>query len=109
MNLVRAVKHRRNFLPAFLLTLLLWLGWVLFFVSFAPTNNLLIFTFYLLFFCANFLAFSLILGNSRRGFLIGVAFTIVLFLKQIGQAHVLNFVLLLGIILSIELYLRTRY
>lgn len=106
MDLMKRKKQHRNFLPAFLLTLLVWLGWLYFFISFPPETKLLISIFYLFLFLANFLTFSLILGNSRRGFLISSAIISYLFLNQMKQAHVLNFILIGGILLSIELYFR---
>lgn len=102
------MKHRRNFLPTFLLTIIIWLTWISVLFFFAPQTKLLILAFYFLFWLANFLTFSLILGNSRWGFLISFGIIAYLFLRQIKQDHILNFVLLGGIVLSIELYFRKR-
>jgi len=99
---------RRNFLPTFLVAIFSWLtlGWLIFF--YAPETNLLIFLFYLLLSICLFLTFSLLLGNSRRGSLLSLGAVAFLFLKQVKQAHFLNFVLGAGILLSIELYFRKK-
>lgn len=102
------MKHRRNFLPSFLLTLLLWLAWLAFVLSYTPTTNLLIAIFYCLFVLASFFTFALIFASSRRGLLISLALTAYLILRQIHQDHLLNFILVGGLLLSIELYFRKR-
>lgn len=105
---LRKIKYRRNFLPTFLLTLLGWLLLIYLVVGYRPEGQLVIFVFYSLVFISSFLTFSLLLGHTRRGFLLATLITLLLFLKQIGQAHLLNFILLTGLLLSIELYCR-RY
>ncbi|MDP3917672.1 MAG: hypothetical protein Q8Q30_00655 [Candidatus Woesebacteria bacterium] len=57
--------------------------------------NLLIFLFFL---------FSLIFGNSRRGFLISVCFTIFAIFKFFGIGNILNAVLIAGLGIIIEIY-----
>jgi len=105
----RKIKsRRRNFLPTFLLAILAWLVWFYFLLSFSPEKSIFIFIFYLFFLLANFLTLSLVFGNTRRGFLTSLAFASLLFLKQIQQAHILNLILLGGILLSIELYFNRR-
>lgn len=70
----------------------------------APETNFLIFLFYFLVFLSFFLAFSLILANSRRGFLLALGVTGIAFLQQIKLLNILNVILFLAILSSIELY-----
>jgi len=77
-------------------------------ITYTPETTLAVVFFYLLFFLAVFFTFALVFGNSRRGALVGVALAVALFLSQIKQAHVLNFILLAGLLLSIELYAAKR-
>lgn len=95
-------------MPAFLFTLLIWLIFASFAISFSPETNLTVVIFYVLFFLAAFFTFALSFGNSRRGALAGIAFTATLFLLQIKLFHPLNLILLGGIILSVELYFTRR-
>ncbi|PJE67308.1 hypothetical protein COU95_03115 [Candidatus Shapirobacteria bacterium CG10_big_fil_rev_8_21_14_0_10_40_9] len=98
------MTRRKNFLPTFLLTILFWLCWIYILLFTAPESNFLLFTFYFLLFLSLFLTFSLIFANSRRGFLLVLGITGVVFLQQIKLLNILNLILLLGILLSFELY-----
>lgn len=102
------MRRKRNFLPTFILVIFFWLSWITLMLFFAPETKLLIFIFYSLLFFANFLTFSLIFGNSRRGILISLGIISYLFLNQVKQFHFLNVLLLGGILLSIELYFQRR-
>lgn len=102
------MRRKRNFLPTLILAVISWLSLVYLVLFFTPETKLLIFIFYSLLFFANFLTFSLIFGNSRRGILISLGIISYLFLNQVKQFHLLNGLLLGGILLSIELYFRKR-
>lgn len=97
-------KHRKNFLPTFLSAILFWISLFLFVFFIPPENQFLIIAFYCLLFISCFLTSSIILANSRRGFLVSLAIISFLGLRQVGQAHPLNLILLTAILLSIELY-----
>ncbi|MDP3888856.1 MAG: hypothetical protein Q8Q24_02315 [bacterium] len=96
--------HRKNFLPAFLASLLVWLIFLYFVLTYAPETTLLVGVFYLLLFFALFFTLALFLANSRRGLLVSLAIVGFLFLNQIKQANTLNYILLAGLLLSIELF-----
>jgi hypothetical protein len=102
---VSKIDHRReNFLPTLLLTILSWLGWIYFFFFQAPESNSMIFFFYFFLFIAFFLTISLLLANSRRGFLSASALIAFLLLRQFEQEHIINLTLVLALIVAIELY-----
>ena len=64
----------------------------------------MIFFFYFFLFVAFFLTISLLLANSRRGFLSASALIAFLLLRQFEQGHIINLVLVFAILSSIELY-----
>lgn len=97
-------KRRMNFLPTLISAVLFWASLLLFVFFIPPENQFLIAVFYSLLFISCFITFSIILANSRRGFLVSLAIISFLWLKQIGQAHLLNLILITAILLSIELY-----
>ena len=95
---------RENFLPTLLLAILTWLGWIYIVYFQAPESNYIIGLFYLFLFVAIFLTISLLLANSRRGFLAALALISFLLLHQFEQAHIINLILVFALLLSIELY-----
>lgn len=104
----KAALKRRGFLPTFLVAGLSWITLISLVLFYAPETNLLVCLFYLLVFISCFLTSSLILANSRRGSLLALGAVFFLFLKQIKQDHFLNFALVGGILLSIELYFKRK-
>lgn len=97
-------KKRKNFLPTFLLTVLLWLS-LFFLVSFVDPNTLgVIPLFFFLIFFAFLFSFATLLANSRRGLSISVFLTLFLILRYFGIGNILNFLLLLGLLITSEIY-----
>jgi hypothetical protein len=60
--------------------------------------------FWLLFFPATFFTAAIIWGNARRGLLTALGLTGFLLLRLFGLGHVLNLLLLLGILIAVERY-----
>jgi len=100
----RHLPQRENFLPTLLLTILTWLGWFYFFYFQAPDSNDTIGLFYLFLFIALFLTISLLLANSRRGFLSALALISILVLRQFEQFHIINLILFFALLFSIEIF-----
>jgi hypothetical protein len=97
-------QPRENFFPTLLLAILAWLGWIYIVYFQAPESSYLIGLFYLFLFVALFLTISLLLANSRRGFLSALALIALLLFHQFEQAHIINLALVFALLLSIELY-----
>jgi len=111
------LKHRRNFLPAFIVNILLWILWFYIVFKIPPdfhsqlqiTNyKLQIPIGYFYFFLTLSLTLSLTLAflfsNTRRGFFLSFLICGFLILRLIKQAHLLNLILLAGILLCLEIY-----
>lgn len=111
MKPIKATKKRqKNFFPTFILILVFWTitGWLIGFVEPELVKNILIHNSYLVFFIplslALFFTASVLLTNSRRGFL--AAFVIVgfLILRLHDLGNVLNLALLAGLAIAVEYY-----
>jgi hypothetical protein len=75
-------KYRRNFLPAFIITVLLWLAVA--FIVFKTSPDLgNIFLFFLSLTPALALTLALLLGNTRRGFLLSLCVICFLILRLV--------------------------
>lgn len=114
-------KYRKNFLPAFILNLLLWVSWFLVVFFLSPSQNsifiihnskfavpLNIVLFFLTLTLTLTLTLAFIFGNTRRGFLAALLADGVLFLRLIRQANWLNLLLLGAILLILEIYFSKR-
>lgn len=95
-------------MPTLLLTAFLWLAFFLLVLFTTPSSPFLLSTFYLILFLALLLTSSLVLANTRAGFLISLGLIIFLILRQLKIANFLNLGLLLASLVSVELYLQKR-
>jgi len=102
------VRRRRNFLPTFIFNIFLWLCCLLILFFIPPDNLLSIFSFLFFLWLALALTFSLILVNSRRGFLFSLLLILFLILNWQKLANVLNIILLTTFVLILELYFTKR-
>jgi len=97
---------RKNFLPTLLVALFFWANIVFIIFRLSPSSLFTICHFLFSIFMALFLTSSLVLANSRRGFLLATGIIIFLILRLTKMANFLNLILLFGILLSLELYFK---
>lgn len=111
------IKRRRNFLPTFILNVLLWLSWFYVVLKISPQYSVFIIHYSipagtLLFFLTLSLSLSLtfafLLSSTRRGFFLSLFVCGFLLLRLIKQAHLLNLILLVGILICLEIYFSKR-
>jgi hypothetical protein len=102
------ILKRKNFLPALVFTLLLWLSvaGIIYFID--PHTFGILPLFFVLVFIALLFSFSIILSHTRRGFLTAFGLTLFLILRYFGVGNILNLLLISGIIIAIELYFFKR-
>lgn len=104
------IKRRKNYLPSLVLIIILWglLGALVYWVEPELVKDVLIpglyLPFFLLFFPASLLTLALLLGNSRKGFLISLGITIGLILRVYRLDNWLNYILILGLMLAVDRY-----
>jgi hypothetical protein len=103
-----SAKKRKNFLPALMIDLFFWVSWLYIFFRISPDSFLPFLAFYLSLFLAVFLIFALILASSRRGLIISAALIGFLLLKQFRLASILNVLLLIASLFSLEIYFSRR-
>lgn len=105
------LKRRKNYLPTLVLILILWflLALMIFLIEPELIKDVIIPGLYLpffgLFFPAVFLSLAIILNNSQRGFLISLGLTAILILKIYRLDNWLNFILVGGILITVDRYL----
>lgn len=98
------VKRRKNFLPALLLTVLLWTVWLAVFFFAPPETFLMPFVFLTLTFLAILFSATLLFANTRRGFLTALGLTAFMLLNFYGIGNYLNLLLIVGVLLAAEYY-----
>lgn len=101
----KAIRYRKNFLPTLIVTVFLW-SLIAILIYFADPYQLgIVPLFFLLVFLALLFTFSTIFANARRGLLITIVLTVFLLLRYFGIGNILNFLLMLGLAISIDVYL----
>lgn len=116
-----ASQHRRNFLPAFIINIVLWAITLLvvfkvspdYYLTLSVVNLRLVLPLSLIGFLALFalsltLTLALLLGHTRRGFFLALFVSGLLVLQLIKQATLINMTLLLALFLSTEIYFSSR-
>ncbi len=97
-------KRRKNFLPTLIITFLLWAGFF-FTVYFVDPNTIgAIPLFFFVLWLAFLFTFSVLFANARRGLVASIGLIIFLYLRFLGVGNLLNFLLIGGVAVSIELY-----
>lgn len=95
-------KRNRNFLPALILSFAFLSFWLLLFFFVHPASLLPILTFCVLLFFWLFFTASLLLGNTRQGFFIGIGILVFLVIGYWGAGTWLNLLLIVGILITLE-------
>ncbi|HJX59370.1 hypothetical protein A2V61_03825 [Candidatus Woesebacteria bacterium RBG_19FT_COMBO_47_8] len=100
----KQIRERKNFFPTLAVTILLWIALfgLVYFVE--PDTFGAFFVFFALVFFALLFTFSTAFANSRRGLLTASALTLFLILRSLGVGHIINFLLIAGVTISIEIY-----
>jgi len=95
---------RKNFLPLLVITVIFWLllGAIIYFLS--PDAFGAVFLLFLVIFLTVFFTSSILFANSKRGGVIATSITLFIFLRFIGVGNIVNLLLLVGIVVTIELY-----
>ena len=105
---LKEVKLRKNFLPTLLITILLWsfLAGLIYFVD--PFALGAIPAFFVLAFAALLFTFSFLFADTKRGVIFALTTIIFLILRYFGVGNILNFLLIVGIVIALEIYLHKK-
>lgn len=97
------MRKRKNFFPTFLINVIFWIVFA-FTVFFTQPTGVRIIVFYLSLFVSVFLTGSLLLANSRRGFLLSFFLVSILILRQLDLLNYLVVLLLSAFVFFAEYY-----
>jgi len=99
------VGRRKNFFPTLVITFTTWvaLASIIYFIN--PTSPGVIPLFFLLLFIASLFTFSSLFANSKRGLIIAIMLVVFLILRYLGVGNIINLLLLIGLGITIDLYL----
>jgi hypothetical protein len=102
------VLKRKNFLPALLVTILLWfsLSGLIYFID--PRTFGAVPLFFVLLFITLLFTFSLLFAGIRRGLITSLSLSLFAVLSYLGVGNIINLLLIVAIAISIELYFRQR-
>jgi len=98
------IRRRKNFFPTLIIIFLSWaiiIG-VVYFLNPGSTGAIPLFI--IVIFIALLFTFSTLLANTRRGFIISLATVIFLILRYFGVGNIINFLLIIGLAATTELY-----
>lgn len=101
----QTVLKPKNWLPTFIVTGILWAAaaGIIYFVD--PNVGFAVPLFLTVVFAALFFTTALVLENRRRGLLTAGVVVIFLILRYFGIGNILNFLLLAGVAICVEIYL----
>lgn len=98
------ILKRKNFLPSLVITILLFLALVLLIYFTDPSFQFFLVLFFAIVLLLFLFFFSILFGNTRRGFLVSLVITIFLLLRYLGIGNLLNLFLLISLGVIIEIY-----
>ena len=98
------INRRKNFLPTFIISLLLFILLCLEIYFVPPDSFLAIFLFFLLLFFLLLFFFSILFSSKREGFLISLSACFFALLRYFGIGNILNFLLITAIAIAFEVY-----
>ncbi|MBU0572611.1 hypothetical protein KKH23_03915 [Patescibacteria group bacterium] len=101
----KKIRRRKNFFPTLIVTFISWLGIaaIIYFIN--PSTLGIVPLFFSVFFIALLFTFSTLLANSKRGLVIASTATLFLLLRYLGVGNIINFLLIIGLGITTDLYL----
>jgi len=96
-------KYKKNFLPALFASALLWVCVFLLIYFVDPKTTGTVTLFFVILFVSLLFSLSLAFKNTRRGLISSFAIIFFLILKILGVGNIINFILLLGLAITIEI------
>lgn len=90
--------------PAWILISFIWIAIIGLVYFIDPSTTGAVPLFFSLVISGLYLLFSLVLSNSRRGFIISLGITSFLILRYFGLGNFLNLILIAGVLIALEMY-----
>lgn len=101
---LQKIRHRRNFFLTLIVTIAFWIVAGMFIYFTDPQTPGILPLFLTILFFAIFFTASILLVNRRRGLLIAISSVIFLILRYFGIGNILNLVLIVAIVISLDFY-----
>lgn len=98
------IKKRKNFFPALFVNILLWISVVLIVYFADPIDQGAVQMFFAFIFLSLVFSFSLLFAHTRRGLITSTSVVVFLILCYFGVGNIINFFLLFGLAIAIEIY-----
>jgi len=98
-------RKKKNILKKIIKTSIAWFFLFVFIITFPPENILFFALFYLLFFLSIYITLK-IFFKTLRSFYFAILIIIFLIFRQQKMDNIINNILLIGILLSLEIYFR---
>lgn len=105
----KKIRTRKNFFPTLIIIFISWLAIAAIIYFLNPTTLGIVPLFFLILFIAILFTFSTLLENSEKGLIIASTITLFLFLRYLGVGNIINFLLLLGLGITTDLYLSKNH
>jgi hypothetical protein len=105
----KKIRRRKNFFPTLIIIVISWftIAAIIYFVN--PAMLGIIPLFFLIIFIALLFTFSTLLANSERGLIIASTATLFLLLRYLGVGNIINFLLIVGLGITTDLYLSKNH
>lgn len=105
----KKIRRRKNFFPTLIIIIISWflVAAIVYFIN--PTTPGIIPLFFSTFFIALLFTFSTLLANSEKGLVIASIVTLFLLLSYLGVGNIINFLLLVGLGITTNLYLSKNH
>ena len=105
----KKIRRRKNFFPTLIIIVISWfaVAAIIYFIN--PAILGIVPLFFLIFFIALLFTFSTLLANSERGLIIAFTATLFLLLRYLGVGNIINFLLIVGLGITTDLYLSKNH
>jgi hypothetical protein len=105
----KKIRRRKNFFPTLIIIVVSWftIAAIIYFVN--PAMLGIVPLFFLIIFIALLFTFSTLLANSERGLIIASTATLFLLLRYLGVGNIINFLLIVGLGITTDLYLSKNH
>ncbi len=105
----KKIRRRKNFFPTLIIIFISWftIAAIIYFIN--PATLGIVSLFFFVFFIALLFTFSTLLANSEKGLVIAFTATLFLLLLYLGVGNIINFLLLVGLGITTNLYLSKNH
>ena len=105
----KKIRKRKNFFPTLIIIIISWFIAVAIIYFINPATLGAVPLFFLIFFITLLFTFSTLLVNFEKGLVIAFTATLFLLLRYLGVGNIINFLLIVGLGITTDLYLSKNH